>query len=119
MKQERRKFIRFDVPLKADISVHAYSDSVHSCGTKDFSREGLKLVVHGLALPQGSKVEGNVYLSNNSEPVLVKGKVVWAKSNKEELEAGLTIEDIDKGKKSDVLGYVYTEWYKKNSRNPK
>lgn len=119
MKQERRKFIRFDVPLKAGISVHVDAGTIHSCGTKDFSREGLRLVIHGLALPQGSNVEINVYLPDNSDPVLVKGKVVWSKNDKGKLEAGLNIEAIDKGRKSDVLDYVYAKWRKKNSRNSK
>ena len=51
MKQERRKFIRFDIPLKADINVQFSTDFVSFCRTKDFSREGVRLVVHGVGGP--------------------------------------------------------------------
>ncbi len=119
MKKERRKFIRFDIPLKADVNVQFSTSSVSFCGAKDFSRKGLRLVVHGVSLSKGLVAVVNVYLPGNDKPILVKGKVAWAKDNKGELEAGLTIEDIDKGKKSDILDYVYGEWRKKNRRNSK
>ena len=72
-----------------------------------------------VALSKGSVAAVNVSLPGNDKPVLVKGKIVWVKNNKGELETGLTIESIDKGKKSDILDYVYGEWRKKNKKNSK
>ncbi len=108
--EERRRFIRFDVPLKTEVVIKAKIDSFQEGVTKDFSREGLRLILHNFALEKNADIKLRIYVPERKEPVEVKGQVVWSKANDANWEVGIKIKEIDKEAKSQILDYAYKIW---------
>ena len=116
--EERRKYIRFSVPLKAEVIVKATLDTIQPGTTKDFSREGLRLILHKFDLGEGSVVDLRIYLPSEKTPIPMKAKIIWAKPNETNWEVGLKIKEVDKEAKSKILDYAYNFW-RKNLKNGK
>ncbi|HEC69300.1 MAG TPA: PilZ domain-containing protein [Candidatus Omnitrophica bacterium] len=114
--EERRKFIRFDIPLKAEVVIKANIDSLQEGVTKDFSREGLRLILHNFSLGEEADIKLKIYIPGRKEPVEVKGQVAWSRANDANWEVGIKIKEIDKEAKSEILDYVYKAWREKLNR---
>ena len=80
--------------------------------SKDLSREGIKIST-GKALSEGSLVDLEIRLPDESRPIRTTGKVMWSRACQGE-EAGynsgvcfLLIDPVDKFR---VLDYAYNYW---------
>ncbi len=117
MGQERRKYIRFNVPLKAKVNLNTQVDAFKEGLTWDFSREGLRLVLKDFDIIHGTNAQLKIFIPEKQEPVDVEAKVVWTKSGNNNWEIGMELENITKEEKSAILDYVYEEWKKKKLKD--
>lgn len=109
---ERRKFVRFEVPLKAELIIKADIDASKDAVVKDFSREGLSLVLQDFDLKKGAHIRFRVFVPTRKEPVPVEGDVVWTKVDGKR-QIGVKITSISTEAKSQILDYTYKMWKKK------
>ena len=91
---ERRRYIRFEVPLKVEVTIEGIVDSIQKGATKNFSREGLSLVLHEFHLSTGAQVDLRIYVPKRRKPVSAKGEVVWVQSTHNQWELGVKIRHI-------------------------
>ena len=107
---ERRKFMRFDVPLgirfKPTEDVPEYSSGT----TINFSRHGFCFESDGTALPSSSNIEFNVQVPGKELFVPISGYVVWSQKVKNRFFAGIQIREMSREAKSDILEYCYDTW---------
>jgi hypothetical protein len=113
MSDERRKFIRFNVPLKAEVNLETRVDVLKEGLTWDFSREGLRLILKDVDIVNGTRVQLKIFVPSKNKPVAAKARVVWTKSGSAQWEIGMVLEDITPQDKTVVLDHVYEEWKKK------
>ncbi len=108
--EERRKFLRFNVPLRVELSLEGTFTFFSRGEALDFSREGLKIVIPSAKILKDNPVELKVYLPNRPAPVSFKASVVWIKDKDDGSELGIKITDISSKEKSELLEYVYNVW---------
>jgi len=108
--KKRRKFIRFDIPLRVELSAKGDMKLSSRGEALDFSREGLRITIPHSGASPNNTVELKVFLSNNRRPILVLGKIMWTKSGNDDVEMGLKIEKMDTRDKSYILDYIYKLW---------
>ena len=110
MGKERRKFLRFECLLPAElVRVNGKDHIGRKIEARDFSREGLKLSIN-FDLEMGSDMEVKLHIPEKKLSVPVKGEIVWVKSVDNRLEAGLKIKEMDNGLKSEVLNWIFPRW---------
>lgn len=113
--KERRKYIRFNAPLEAEYIIPSKVRMEGKTLTRDFSREGLRLVI-GSELTKGMKISLKINLPDAKRPIHAIGELAWSKvlssGKKVKLEVGAKLLEIDSSDKSEILDYVYNLWYK-------
>ena len=107
---ERRKFMRFDVPLSLKFkSMDAVSGS--SAGTTiNFSRHGFCFESPGPVLTSSSTVEFELKIPGKDLFVPIRGYVVWSFTKDSKFMAGVQIREMNREAKSDILEYCYDTW---------
>ena len=115
MINERRKFMRFSVHLKAR---YLNKSRWNECSVLNVSREGMEIsfsVAKGIDV--GNTVETEVQIPSRSEPIKLAGKIVWMKQQKgnsaTHSKAGIKLTRIDASDKWDLLDKAYDNWYAK------
>ncbi len=107
--QERRKFIRFSIPLAVDFKLFE-STNEHSPGeTINFSREGFCFATD-TPLLLNDVLELNIQHPYNESLIPVLGEIVWLEQNKNKHFAGVHLKQIDKISKSEILDRAYAIW---------
>ena len=110
MMHERRKFIRFNVPL--DVEFRPLEDTAdYSPGTTtNFSREGFCFETLDPHLKLNQILELNIKHPFNQSFVPAQGEIVWMEQAKDKRYAGVLLKEIDKAAKSEILDYAYDIW---------
>jgi len=111
--EERRRFMRFEIPLDIKYKIPGESIDGLSQG-KDFSRNGIGLYLNK-RIPRGTIVDLEINIPGEAAPVFATGRVAWAKEavqRRDDFGAGLELININSFDKSRVLEYVYNQWYK-------
>ena len=106
--EERRKFIRLEVPLELKFIVE--KDHVRrEVTTKDISCEGLRFISEH-PIKEGVSLELNLNIPVASNPVHMKGKVVWLKrlstTDSSPSEVGIEFTHIEEDNKNTFLKYL-------------
>lgn len=112
---EKRKYLRFAVPLRVEMVVEARVDLPQKGITKNFSREGLGLILHDFHLTAGSEVSLRVHVPQKKKPANMKGKITWAKLNNRHWEVGVKTIQINSEDKNQILDYAYKIWRSEES----
>jgi len=117
---EKRKFIRFDVPLNA-VQLHEMlpgpPETITSRVT-DISRGGLRLIAEN-QLPKGSSVNLEMNIPGDNFPIFALSEVMWSrKVNGDDCQTGLRFKDIKSEDKMKLLEYAYAEWRKIAKQKP-
>lgn len=111
---ERRKFLRFEVPVDIKYMVPERAVEGISRG-KNFSREGIGLYLKE-EIPRQTLVELEIDLPGEIVPIFATGRVVWIREADERRDfdfiAGVELAKISSFDKSRILEYVYNWWYK-------
>lgn len=111
MYEEKRKFMRFDIPLDVIFKPSTDSD-FHTKGTTvNFSRSGLCFQAEKLDFRPNDSIELKVRLPKKDDYISVTGSLAW----KEQLDdssclAGIKFREIDNEAKSVILDYAYETW---------
>ena len=110
MMMERRKFMRFDIPLhlkfKDSQSEGDFTDGV----MVNFSREGFCFQSELPDFKLNTGIECNIELPDKNEDIPVRGDVVWVAKNDRGSLAGVRIHEIGNEAKFDILDYAYDLW---------
>ena len=115
MSIERRKFIRFEVPL--DVTFKHLDDSTHySFGiTKNFSRYGCCIESVRTDLSLNDNMELQVKHPHKDIFVRAAGIIVWKQQlGDDKCLLGVDIHDMNKEAKSEILDFAYDIWLENN-----
>ena len=110
--KERRRFIRFKIPLKIELSLDGILEVAQEGETIDFSREGLRIFFPFTPLPKKNPIEFKIYLPKRPVPMVCKGDMRWILSKENKCEMGVKIEHMEPEDKNDILEYAYKRWEK-------
>ncbi len=109
---ERRKFIRFPIPV--DVKYGAPVEGIEGLSiSKDVSREGIGFPVNK-QMASGTTVELEINIPREFVPIIASGEVAWVKRSSErgDFDAGVKVVKMDPFDRSRLLEYVYKEWLK-------
>ena len=104
---ERRRYMRFDLPIDLEYRTLTLNPIFGKALAKDLSKEGIRMNLKQ-NVPAGTPVEICLNVPGDNLPVFATGKVAWADG----LEAGIRFTRIDQRDRARVLEYVYHEWLK-------
>jgi len=114
MQAERRRYIRFDIPL--DITFKPAKDEIpYSSGTvKNFSRDGCCIESGSLNMMSHENLELRVKHPKKDIFIAATGDIVWKQHVNGTWLAGIRILDMDKEAKSEIMDFAYDIWLEKN-----
>jgi len=115
MQADRRRYIRFDVPLEV-IFRHADDAAPYLSGlTRNFSRDGCCIESESgdMAL---QRLELRVKHPITNIFITTRGNIVWQRHIDGKWLAGVSIVDMDTEAKSEILDFAYGLWLNKNIR---
>lgn len=115
MSIERRKFIRFEIPLDVIFKPSDNSASYSSGITKNFSRSGCCIESGSAHLSLSDNLELKVKHPSKDVFVTASGNIVWKQQlGDDKWLLGLDILDMDKAAKSEILDFAYDIWLENN-----
>ena len=110
MSEDKRKFLRFGCLLPAEIeAVEEGTPIINEASIKDFSREGVRLKL-SLNTKPGSSVILSIRHPSTGETIRIQAEIVWSSQEKDTVDVGLKIIEMDAAKKSEILDCLYEEW---------
>jgi c-di-GMP-binding flagellar brake protein YcgR len=107
---ERRKFMRFDIPLNIEFRQAAAASNYYSGTTINFSRHGFCFESDGPVLQPFSAVELRVQIPGKEIFVPITAHIVWTQNIDNRFMAGVLIREMNREAKSDILEYCYDTW---------
>ena len=116
MDNEKRKFLRFECTLPAEIiTFDLVKPIIGVAKIDDFSREGIKLSL-SFNLKPGTNMDLSLRLPKSKEIASIKGEVTWSQSKDSTFQLGLKIKDMDTRAKSEFFDVLYSNWIKDRSQ---
>ncbi|MDH4027583.1 MAG: PilZ domain-containing protein [Nitrospirota bacterium] len=114
MLTERRKYIRFDIPLDMEFKLLNGPAEYYPGMTVNFSREGFCFETDKPDLKLNEILELKVKHPAKEMYVPIVGEIVWKKQTSTKHVAGIHFEDIDREAKSEILDHAYNIWLEKS-----
>lgn len=112
--QERRKYVRLNIPLEVGYSLQGKPDQWHKSITKNISPNGIRFAI-GEDLSKGAIVELKVKIPTRAEPIPIKAKVIWSKKETQQGESaydvGLAFMQISEESKNVFFQYFCNLMY--------
>lgn len=119
MSIERRRFIRFDVPLEVLFKSSDDSSLLFSGITKNFSRYGCCVEVKSSDLSLEETMELQLRHPRKDTFVSASGKVVWKQQLDHDIyQVGINLLAMDREAKSEILDFAYDVWLENNIKFP-
>ena len=116
MDKEKRKFLRFECTLPAEIiKLEPKKRIIGEAKIDDFSREGIKLTL-SFNLKSGTNMDLSLRLPKSKEIASITGEVTWIRSKDSTFQLGLKIKDMDTRAKSEIFDVLYSNWIKDRSK---
>ena len=109
---ERRKFIRFSIPV--DVKYGAPVEGIEGLSmSRDVSREGIGFPMNK-QMARGTMLELKIGIPGELAPIIARGEVAWVKesSEKADFDAGVKVVKMNPFDRSRLLEYGYKEWLK-------
>lgn len=110
MERERRKFMRFNIPLAVEFKSAADRSGSSTGTTINFSRSGLCFEASSLNYDQNDLMELQVKMPMQDSFISVTGDLTWIKKSGSGCLAGLSFRQIDSEAKNDILDHAYEAW---------
>lgn len=111
MYEERRKFMRFDIPLDVRFKTALGSDSHKNGVTLNFSRCGLCFEAEDIDHSLNDLIELKVRMPGKDDYIPVSGDLAWKlKLDGSRCLAGIRFRAIDNEAKSSILDHAYETW---------
>ena len=108
--KERRKFMRFHIPLNVEFREAAASSDYYSGTTINFSRHGFCFESDEPLFQKFSNVEMRVQVPGKEIFVPITAHIVWTQNLNNRFMAGVQIRDMNREAKSDILEFCYNTW---------
>lgn len=110
MTEEKRKFTRSKCFLPAELlKSEGRHGLIERVAVRDFSLEGLKLVVD-FNLNPGFILESRLYIPEKKLSASFSGEIMWNKFVDSKLEAGLKIRQMNEELKGEIIDWVFPKW---------
>ena len=110
-REERRRFIRFDLDTNVKFKYFDNIDENIRCKSKNLSAEGV-CIVTDREMPRDKDVELDISLPGRKRPVRIRGKILWThkiksadKKKQDHYEAGIKLYTVDKDDENTLLRY--------------
>lgn len=117
--KEKRKFIRFDCVLPAEVvELKGKKNIIGRATVRDFSNLGLKLTVN-FNLDPRSPMNLKLYLPEKKLTTSVSGEISWSRFKDKKLEIGLKIRNMDKELKKEILEWISPGWVQETKEEKK
>ena len=117
--REKRKFIRFEVSLKANYSIQKEPKVEKTGIVKDVSAGGVQLLTEQ-KVDVGNKIELKIFIPEALNPVHLSGIVLWSKESNPErglsYQAGIEFGKIEEDNKNTFLRFLCGLMYKKTEK---
>ena len=110
MLDDRRKYMRFDMPLNAAYRKYKDAKEYSKGMANNISREGIGLISEHEDTKVHSTLELQLQNPMQDDPVAVLADVMWNQKIGNKWHAGLKIREIDKASKMEILEYAYDKW---------
>ena len=111
MHKDRRKFMRFDIPLAVEFKPSIESDFNSKGTTVNFSRSGLCFETNENGCDFSDLMELKVTLPKKDKYISVKGELAWkTKTDNSGCLVGIRFKQIDSEAKNDILDHAYDSW---------
>lgn len=112
MREERRKFLRFECTLPAElVKFGGYFNFTESATVIDFSSEGLKLIIDYIHLNSCPNLEIRLDIPEINLSTSILAEICWSKYvSYNKIELGLKIIHIDKDAKSAIINWIFPKW---------
>jgi c-di-GMP-binding flagellar brake protein YcgR len=111
MYDDRRKFIRFDIPLDVEFKPSIAINSPCKGTTVNFSRSGLCFEAKELEYNLNDRMEIKVKLPKKDDYISVTGDIAWMdKISDSKCLAGIIFRKIDSEAKNHILDHAYEAW---------
>ncbi|MFA5389786.1 MAG: PilZ domain-containing protein [Candidatus Omnitrophota bacterium] len=113
--REKRRFIRFDVILKAAYVIQKEPKTEKTGVTRDISANGMQLLT-GEKLMVGDRIHITLSVPGASNPVHIRAVIVWSRDLAEAVEnclysAGIDFEKIEEDNKNTFLRFLCSLMY--------
>ena len=111
MNEDKRKYMRFDIPLDVKFKTSIDADS-HSKGkTLNISRSGLCFEAEELDYQPNALMEIRVKMPDEHYYISVTGDLAWKeKIDDSRYLAGISFREIDSEAKNHILDHAYEKW---------
>jgi len=110
MEKERRKFPRAQCFFPAEIiKSEGKPNLIERVSVRDFSREGLKLIMN-FNLKPSFILESKLCVPEKKLFAWLLGDIIWNKYVDNKLEVGLKIKKMDEEPKDEILDWVFSKW---------
>jgi len=110
MMMERRKFMRFDIPLHLEFKASHNEGDITGGVMINFSREGFCFQSELSDFISDRGIDFNIKLPDKKENIPVRGDVVWVEKNEGGSLAGVRIHEIGNEEKFEILDFAYDRW---------
>ncbi|UCC39610.1 MAG: PilZ domain-containing protein [Candidatus Aminicenantes bacterium] len=112
MREERRKFLRFECTLPAElIKFGSHFNLAERATILDFSSAGLKLIIDYIHLNSCPSLEIKLDIPEMSLSTSIVAEVCWSKYvSLNRVEMGLRIVHMDKDARSIILNWIFPKW---------
>jgi len=108
MGEDKRKCPRFECSIHSEvIKVDENSNLIERTAILDFSRDGLRLGVDFVNPLPGSNVDIEILLPAKQLIATLSGEAIWSRYEKNRMEIGLKLRDMDSQAKENILKWVY------------
>lgn len=112
MREERRKFLRFECTLPAELTKFgSYFNLTERATVIDFSCEGLKLIIDYIYLNSCPGLEIKLDIPEINLSASILAEVCWSKYvSYNKVEIGLKIIHMDRDARSALLNWIFPKW---------
>ena len=117
MTTEKRKYMRFECTLPAEVTkIEEQAGPVGEAKIDEFSREGMRMVLNvEFSLKPGSTIELQCPLPGRQAAASVSAEVIWSRNEGDKCVLGLRIKDMAAEARSEILDSCYEQWHQKKS----
>jgi c-di-GMP-binding flagellar brake protein YcgR len=110
MIKERRRYMRFKVPLHLKFKLAGEKGNYITGTTINFSRAGLCFEVNGANLKMHEPLELRIQLPRDNSFISVLGEVVWQNTHETKTTVGVKLRAMNRDAKWEILEYGYNTW---------
>lgn len=112
--QERRRYVRLNIPLEVSYSIQGKEAAQYKAITKNISPNGARFFLEK-DLPKGTVLNLNIKIPTRGEPIPIKARIVWSKKEMQQeksfYDAGFEFSEIPEESKRIFFQYLCNLMY--------